>query len=223
MYGDEEFNNMTKIKKPKKAKVDYIDHGESTIDIMGTSGPMFNNAHTEDSEGVSGPMKAGYQRVNQSAEHKSFYKSSRLDPFFDLLHSMYNNGYEEYDVVNVFRGGSVLSLGMSNIINKPINILKFSTYDGNDTEPIWLHLDASFKGNKIIICEDIIDTYGTLDAVIPYLKSKYNPSDIQVVTLVADIHHKQYKKYSKDGITIINDVDKENSWYVFPWEFDHFN
>lgn len=220
----EEFTNMFKIKRPKKPKVDFVDNAESVIDILGSS------ITETQSFGGSDPIAFGttennteYSRVNQTLEHKLFYKSSRLDKYFDTLFSMFNDGYEDYEIVSIFRGGSVVSLGMSNILKKPINILQYSTYDSNDKEPKWLHIDKSFEGKNIIICEDIVDTYGTLDAVIPFLQKIYNPASIQVVALVVDIYNKKYDKYQKDGITITNDIDKvKNAWYVFPWEFDHF-
>lgn len=114
-------------------------------------------------------------------------------------------------LVGIARGSFNLIQELSNRCDLEYTILKYSTYDKNDTDVKEGFSSVKIKPNDLLlIIDDIADTGNTIINTIKYLQEKYNIiNNIDVFTLVGSSIKFPKWKYV---------YEHKEKWIVFPYE-----
>jgi hypoxanthine phosphoribosyltransferase len=106
-----------------------------------------------------------------------------------------NIGIRELNFITVLDGGRMLAEMLQNrirIANKFVDInnysIKLESYSGKESTglvKIKKDLESSIEDKEIIIVEDIVDTGGTMNFLINYLKNQKKARSIKLASLVS--------------------------------------
>ncbi len=118
-------------------------------------------------------------------------------------------------VVGVYRGSLPIATHLSNVLECPMSIIKFQSYDGNDKKAEWLlnlTEDKSIRDKPqffpyLIVIDDIYDT-GTTFRAIKELPEFQNNPDYSLTAL--------FGNENPDKVFYLN--EQLYRWIVFPWE-----
>jgi len=116
-------------------------------------------------------------------------------------------------IVGIYKGGLIPAIQIANILNKPLDIVKFQRYNGNDRQAEYIY--KATEGNKILIVDDIIDSGETIEKVLELFENK----EMYLTALI--IKNKGFERLRKIGLEkyhIPYYEPDENGWIVFPWE-----
>lgn len=127
----------------------------------------------------------------------------------------YNYSWQEYEkdlkkvydfefdhIVGIYRGGLPLAINISNSFKKPMSIVGFQSYDGQDSKPYWILNNLALE-DRVLIVDDIYDTGNTMRKVSSFLEQK-------------KIKFCLFGKDNKDDVVFCK--QKQDNWIIFPWE-----
>ena len=111
-------------------------------------------------------------------------------------------------LVSIYRGSLGIGAHLSNILDAPLSIVKFQSYDGEDKKVELLHNAGIKELDNIVILDDIYDTGSTMKKVYDYFYKECPKAKISSFTI-----------YGKPGLARNNYTRlHSNNWIVFPWE-----
>lgn len=128
-----------------------------------------------------------------------------------IQHLTYKN--KSVHIVSIYRGSLGIGAHISNVLDVPLSIVKFQTYDAKDREVEFLY-NAGIKSNElIIIVDDILDSGNTLNKVYEFLEKEFPITGIESFTIHGD---------PKTNINFPRNMylkeKKRDGWMVYPWE-----
>lgn len=147
-----------------------------------------------------------------------FVSWNDLERYCDQIYSqMVCNNYRPDCIIGLLRGGIVPARIFSDHFNILLDFfaLDVKLYDGINQirEKAKIKaFDGDVRGRKILICDDILDSGKTMDAVLDYLKGE------KIVT--ATVFWKETAKTKPDYYA---EIAKKDEWIVFPFEMAEFN
>lgn len=114
-------------------------------------------------------------------------------------------------IVTLYCGGLPLGTKLRNVLNIPLSILDYQSYDGNSKGVTLMKSHLTDK-SKILLVDDIADTGNSLHKSIEFLNNHFNRNmDITVCTIHGN---KEYK--DRYNWLYCNEHNKQ--WIVYPWE-----
>ena len=132
---------------------------------------------------------------------------------FDFLVNDIVEEYKERDIkliVGLSRGGLPLAVKLSNLLNIPMESLKWQTRDGDEQDVIKLMaLKKRYETEEVLFVDDICDSGDTILGI-----SKYFPNPV-FATLVNKLPSSGLVEYSPL-------VKKDQDWITFPWEVKNY-
>ena len=139
---------------------------------------------------------------------KYFYTNEQYQDDVALLNEQLQ-GVENLHLVSIYRGSLGLGAHLSNVLDAPLSILKFQSYDDkNDKEVTMLHNAGISSVDKLIVLDDIYDSGNTLRKVQAYLSYNYPNTKIKYITL--------HGNENTDDVLCLN--KHPGCWIVYPWE-----
>ncbi len=128
------------------------------------------------------------------------------------LAKMVKSTQKRYDlVVGIARGGVPLAMAVSDHLNARMDIINIKSYKGimmRHRPRILSTLSDNTRGKRVLLVDDLIDSGGTMDAAIKYLKKK----GVQEIS-TAVLFKKPWSRIKPDFC--LKTVDQ---WVIFPWE-----
>ena len=139
------------------------------------------------------------------------------DEYFNDMATLYDRYVNRVNphVVGVYRGSLPIATHLSNVLECPMSIIKFQSYDGNDKKAEWLlnlTEDKSLRDKPqffpyLIVIDDIYDTGNTFRAIKKLPEFQNNP-DYSLTALFGNAN--------KDNVFYQH--EQLYRWIVFPWE-----
>lgn len=118
-------------------------------------------------------------------------------------------------LVSIYRGSLGMGVEFSNILDLPLSIGKFQSYDGNDKQFELLYDAGITEDCTLVILDDILDTGTTLKQAYRFFEL-YVPS-IANRTISITIFGNSFPNDNRLKRNIsIHEHNKQ--WIVFPWE-----
>ena len=116
---------------------------------------------------------------------------------------------ENPHLVSIYRGSLPIGVHVSNLLNIPLSILKFQSYEEkNDKDVKILYNDGICITDTLVILDDIYDTGKTIRKVKEFLGKEFPYTKMVFITL--------FGKQNNDNVIYIN--EHPGCWIVFPWE-----
>jgi hypoxanthine phosphoribosyltransferase len=146
-----------------------------------------------------------------------FVSWDELESYCDKIYSnMLRDNYSPDCIIALLRGGVVPARIFSDHFNILLDFfaLDVKMYDGINQRMEKAKIrafDGDVKG-RALVCDDIMDSGRTMEAVLEYLKGK----DVTTATVF-------WKENSKTKPDYYAEIAKENEWIVFPFEVAEFN
>ena len=154
-----------------------------------------------------------------------------------LALNMYNSGFRPDYIVGLNRGGLPLSVMLSHLLDCNHYALDVRLRDSNEgpESNCWMaedafgypHQDLGEKGKKILIVDDINDTGATFEWIKKDWPAGCLPGDKHWEDVwgnnvrFAVMCEKTHTNF--DGVDYVwkeIDTSEEDTWIVFPWEYD---
>ena len=145
-------------------------------------------------------------------KHNYYYDNYQLD--IENIVNRYQKIPNPH-IVGIYRGSLPIATHLSNLLECPMSIIKFQSYDGNDKKAEWLlnlTEDKSIRDKPqffpyLIVVDDIYDT-GTTFRAIKELPEFHNNPDYSLTALFGNANDdKVYYQH-----------EQLYRWIVFPWE-----
>ncbi len=130
------------------------------------------------------------------------------------IHDRYVNVVNPH-IVGVYRGSLPMATHLSNVLECPMSIVKFQSYDGNDKKAEWLlnlTEDKTIRDKPqffptLIVVDDVYDTGKTFRAIKELPEFQNNPN-YSLISLFGNAND--------DGVHYIH--EQLYRWIVYPWE-----
>ncbi len=97
-----------------------------------------------------------------------------------LANSIHQSEWEFDQIVCIARGGMFVGDSLSRIFDKEFAVISARSYDKNSKEPAKLTISKEIAmttdtlGKRILLIDDLVDSGGTMDKVIEFIKQKYS-------------------------------------------------
>jgi hypoxanthine phosphoribosyltransferase len=137
---------------------------------------------------------------------KKYYSWNDTGHFIDTLIDQLIKSEIKFDrVIGVARGGIIPAAAIASRLNIPLELIYYSSKDGNGDGKNHANIIPEFKGVNLVV-DDLTDSGKTLQE----LKDKLNAN-----TVLATIFHKEHSCITPDFYAVKAGSD---DWIVFPWE-----
>ena len=146
----------------------------------------------------------------------------------EILRQLQRDAWRPDYVVGLTRGGLVPANLISQYLEVPMECLKVSLRDDNNSPEsnLWMAEDA-YEGKRILIVDDINDSGATLNWIMDDWRSSCLPDaprwhediwgqNVRVAVLVDNESSKSELNVSYSAVGL--NKAEEDSWIVFPWE-----
>ena len=148
--------------------------------------------------------------------NKQIFPANHLQTAINGLSQLINPICEKHGggivFICVMKGGFMFFSDLIKKINYPIEIdfIKCSSYNGQEQKAIQLHYDieTDIKDKTVFLVDDILDTGGTMKALIKHFKIK-EAKHIETVSAV----YKENLDFP-DHLFIYKQPSNENPWYI---------
>jgi hypoxanthine phosphoribosyltransferase len=158
---------------------------------------------------------------------KSYYSNNDVKALvLEIARQLQKDKWMPDYIVGLTRGGLTPAVMLSHYLDVPMNTLKISLRDDNESSEsnCWMAEDA-FNQTNILVVDDINDTGATLKWVMEDWQAGCHPNsekwdsvwnnNVKFATLI-DNQSSDYLDVDYIGKTINKMVDDE--WICFPWE-----
>jgi len=146
----------------------------------------------------------------------------------NIIRMLYVDDFNPDYIVGLTRGGLIPAVQISHYLDVPMNSLKVSTKEKDESETnCWMAEDAfgyEKEPKKILIVDDICDTGDTFNWIINDWQSSCLPNDERWKNVwhnnvkFASVIYNEASDFNIDYFGhIINKLEKPE-WCVFPWE-----
>ena len=123
---------------------------------------------------------------------------------------------EKPHLVTLYRGGLPMGTHLSNILDLPLSLVDFQSYDGHSKEPTLIKNDGISADQTLVLVDDIFDKGLTLAKTVDMLYKQFPHIRIRVFTLYTN-NHMQHLHDNYD-FTVTSVRLSQGKWVVFPWE-----
>jgi len=160
------------------------------------------------------------------SQSKVYYKTTDINNYVhNIIRGIHSDNFRPDYVVGLTRGGLIPAVQISHYLNIPMNTLKVSLRDEEESESnLWMAEDA-FNGKNILIVDDICDTGSSFNFIKTDWQSGCFPNNTEQwdkiwhnnVKFAVCIHNEACNfdvDYSGLDINKVSDPQ----WCVFPWE-----
>lgn len=120
--------------------------------------------------------------------------------------------YKKFCIYGISRGGVIIAIHLSNLLQCDMGIVKYQRYDNQDS-CVQLQVQHSDKTVPIFIVDDLISSTITMKKCTTFLKNKFRKAKIHSIVL--------FGFRNDDNIVYINEHPKK--WIIFPWETSALN
>jgi len=130
---------------------------------------------------------------------------------------MKKDNYKPEAIVGLLRGGVIPARIFCDYFDVTLDFfaIDIKLYNGigkrNEKPKIREFEEDLIRGKKILICDDILDSGKTMEAILEHLKGE----DITTATLYC-------KETAKIKPNYYAEISGENTWIVYPWEEEEF-
>lgn len=112
-------------------------------------------------------------------------------------------------LVSIYRGSLGMGAHLSNLLDAPLSIVKFQTYDEKDDKEVtMLHNAEITSEDTLVVLDDIYDTGNTFRKVKEFLS--YNFPNTKIICIAL------HGKPNQDKVLFRN--KHPGCWIVYPWE-----
>ena len=123
---------------------------------------------------------------------------------------------ENPHLVTLYRGGLPLGTHLSNVMNLPLSIVDFQSYDGHSSEPELIKNAGICVTDTLVLVDDIFDKGLTIAKTVDKLYDIFPNIKIKVFTLYQNNHMSHLHKNYDFKVESLN--NSHGLWVSFPWE-----
>jgi uncharacterized protein len=160
---------------------------------------------------------------------KVYYTDKQIDGMVhDIVRQMINDNWKPDYIVGINRGGLLPALKLSHYLGVPMETLKVSLRDGDETESnCWMAEDAYGyidSPKNILIVDDINDTGATLEWIKEDWQSSCSPNKERwdyvwgKSTRFAVLVDNEASSFEVDYSAVSINKAEDPQWVTFPWE-----
>lgn len=140
-----------------------------------------------------------FENVKQAAHH--------------IVNKLDDDGYRPDRIVALARGGAIIGVVLSHMLNVPVTIVAYSSKKGKGDDRNHDNQLPSIDGEKLLIVDDLTDSGHSMAEVVQVYANSGEPNH-QV---------KSATMYAKEGAVIQSDyywhwLPKNSPFIHFPWE-----
>lgn len=128
----------------------------------------------------------------------------------NLLEQIKRANFNPSRIIGIERGGVPLAQLLAGALEKPLNTIYISAYDGETKRPvpkIDLRGLTYSIGESVLIVDDLVDTGSTIETFKTYLDQQC------IVSKSAVFYYKPHSVVKPDFF-----VEQTDDWIIFPWE-----
>jgi len=119
-------------------------------------------------------------------------------------------------LVTLYRGGLPLGTHLSNILDLPLSIVDFQSYDGDSKEPVLIKNAGISVDQTLVIVDDIYDVGTTMNRTKSMLWKMFPHIKLVGWTLYVNSYNSHlHEKYDQKCNSL---HDSKGLWVEFPWE-----
>ena len=93
------------------------------------------------------------------------------------------NKSKNIHLVSIYRGSLGIGAHLSNLLDAPLSIVKFQSYNGDDKTVEMIYNAGISSADQIVILDDLIDQGTTMNMVHRYFKDRFPQTSVESWTL----------------------------------------